>query len=137
MSISTGHLISNVSRSRAEQRQEVVDAATQVIVSFATWPKGDLKEVRADTFASNYLLPPELLKNIPDPSIWDERKSIEVASKLKVSTIALAVALKEAGFIDDATFYPSAPGRFHLKQKRTRNYQRPSHRGEKSENKLC
>ena len=87
-----------------EAAHAIIDAATQVIVSFATWPKGDLKEVRANTFASNYLLPPELLKNIPDPSIWDERKSIEVASKLKVSTIALAVALKEAGFIDDAAF---------------------------------
>jgi Zn-dependent peptidase ImmA (M78 family)/transcriptional regulator with XRE-family HTH domain len=82
----------------------IFDSSDQVVVSFTTWAKGDLREIRANTFASSLLLPPSLLNAIPDAHLWDEKKAVDYASRLKVSTVALAVALKEGDFIDDSTF---------------------------------
>ncbi len=87
-----------------EAAHAIFDAADEVIISFENWDKKDLKEVRANTFASRYLLPPQLLRAIPSPVEWDAQKGIDYASKFKVSTFALAVALKEANLIDDSTF---------------------------------
>jgi hypothetical protein len=47
-------------------------------------------------------MPTEILQAIPDPSRWTSEKALEWASRLKVSTTALARALKGAGLIDDA-----------------------------------
>jgi Zn-dependent peptidase ImmA (M78 family)/transcriptional regulator with XRE-family HTH domain len=82
----------------------IFDSSEQVVVSFTGWSKGDLREIRANTFAANLLLPPSLLKAIPDGGHWDEKKAVEYAARLKVSTLALAVALKEADLIDESTF---------------------------------
>lgn len=73
-----------------------------VLVSFKGAGR-DYVEVGANNFASQYLMPPEFLKNIPQPDKWDEDKAIEWADKLKVSTEALAYALKNAALIDRAT----------------------------------
>ncbi len=73
-----------------------------VIVSF----KGmgtDYREVGANYFASRYLMPIEFLKKIPDAQIWNKEKALIWANKLKVSTEALAYALKNAGLIDYKT----------------------------------
>ena len=59
----------------------------------------DFREVRANSFAGNYLMPPQLLKKIPDPHFWDENKAIEWANKLQVSTTAFAIGLKSANLI--------------------------------------
>jgi Zn-dependent peptidase ImmA (M78 family)/transcriptional regulator with XRE-family HTH domain len=82
----------------------IFDSSDQVVISFTTWAKGDLREIRANTFAANLLLPPSLLKAIPDGHWWDEKKAVEYAARFKVSTYALAVGLKEADIIDDGTF---------------------------------
>jgi len=59
----------------------------------------DFREVRANSFAGNYLMPPQFLKKIPDPHFWDENKVIEWANKLQVSTTAFAIGLKSANLI--------------------------------------
>jgi hypothetical protein len=73
--------------------------ADDVIVSF-TNTKADLVETRANAFASRYLLPLEITKQIPVRQ-WTRAEIVKWASQFKVSTTALAIALKEAGIIDD------------------------------------
>src|SRR5262249_35847194 len=80
----------------------IFDGSEQIVVSFAT-SKGDLREIRANTFAANLLLPPSLLSAIPDARRWDVQKAVDYAARFKVSTSALAVALKENALIDDST----------------------------------
>jgi len=64
-----------------------------------------LVEVRANAFASNYLLPPEFLANIASSvSTWTDAVLVEWAARLKVSTLMLRIALKERGFISESTF---------------------------------
>jgi Zn-dependent peptidase ImmA (M78 family) len=69
------------------------------IVSFAR-AGFDLVEIRANTFASRFLLPPSFLQDIPVRN-WSRDALAEWASKLKVSAIALAIGLKESGLITE------------------------------------
>ena len=73
-----------------------------IIVSFKGTSK-DYIEVGANYFASYYLMPPDFLKKIPDAHVWDQEKALIWANKLKVSTEALAYALKNAKLIDKKT----------------------------------
>jgi len=84
-----------------EAAHAIFDADDNVIISFTKWDRKDLVEIRADTFASHYLMPPEFLKNIPDSKIWNKEKALEWANKLKVSTEALSYALRGQELIDD------------------------------------
>jgi Zn-dependent peptidase ImmA (M78 family) len=81
----------------------ILDDEEDVVVSFAKWKKGDLVEVRANTFASRYLMPPEFIRQIPEPTAWNSSKVIQWANQLKVSTEALAYALRDAGLINQQT----------------------------------
>jgi Zn-dependent peptidase ImmA (M78 family) len=74
-----------------------------VVVSFSQWKSRDLVEVRANTFASRYLLPPTLLKKIPVEK-WNGGQLVHWAAKLKVSSAALAIGLKESEIISDSTY---------------------------------
>jgi Zn-dependent peptidase ImmA (M78 family)/DNA-binding XRE family transcriptional regulator len=85
-----------------EAAHSILDDA-DLIVSFTTWSRSNLSEIRANTFASNYLMPPSFLRKIPHVKIWDTEKAIEWANKMKVSTEALAIALSEAKLIDGNT----------------------------------
>jgi Zn-dependent peptidase ImmA (M78 family) len=60
----------------------------------------DLREVRANAFASHYLLPPKFLEKLPTPEKWTEQQIVDWANKMKVSTWAMSIALKESGLID-------------------------------------
>lgn len=73
-----------------------------VVVSFVG-SGYDLIEVRANAFASRFLMPPEFLRAIPVKDGWDEHLSVEWAGKLTVSVEALVYALREAGIMDEAT----------------------------------
>lgn len=81
-----------------EVAHAILDDDQDVIVSF-TSDKGNLSEIRANVFASKYLMPLEFLRMIPSPDRWDQQKAVDWASKLKVSTQSLAYALKDAGLI--------------------------------------
>jgi len=81
-----------------EVAHAILDDDQDVIVSF-TSETNELPEIRANVFASQYLIPPEFLRNIPSPNQWDSQKALDWANKLKVSTQALAYALRNADCI--------------------------------------
>lgn len=83
-----------------EAAHAILDDDQDFVVSFSG-EKNDLSEIRANTFASRYLMPPEFLRQIPQSDQWDPTKAREWASKLKVSTEALAYALKDAGLVSE------------------------------------
>lgn len=84
-----------------EAAHAILDADQEFVVSFQG--KSELPEVRANIFASAFLLPPEALKTIPDVATWTQEKAQLWAAKLKVSTKALSIALSKAGLVADAT----------------------------------
>jgi len=86
-----------------EAAHTILDEGDDVLVSFA-WDKQELKEVRANAFASAYLMPPEFISKIPENNKWTTEKAIEWANKLKVSTHALAIALSENKVINKETY---------------------------------
>ena len=81
-----------------EVAHAILDDDQDVIVSF-TGDTSNLSEIRANVFASQYLMPPEFLRNIPSPNQWDPQKAVDWANRLKVSTQALAYALRGADCI--------------------------------------
>lgn len=84
-----------------EVAHAIFDSSESVTVSYqrnsAKYENKDLKEIRANSFASHYLMPPELL---PDGEKWDVELGLHWAKKLKVSTEALSYALLDANKID-------------------------------------
>jgi Zn-dependent peptidase ImmA (M78 family) len=65
----------------------------------------NLIEIRANTFASRYLLPPELLhKKIPPTTNWNEDQIIFLSNQLQVNPQTLAIALKDAGIISNVVY---------------------------------
>ncbi|MGB6378034.1 MAG: XRE family transcriptional regulator [Syntrophobacteria bacterium] len=81
-----------------EGAHAVLDDEKDFNVSFVR-EKRDYSEIRANTFASRYLMPLDFLRGIPNAKQWDPEKAIYWANKLKVSTEALAYALREADLI--------------------------------------
>jgi len=86
-----------------EMAHAILDNEDDSLVSF-TWDKTNLKEVRANTFASAYLLPPEAIIKIPDYQCWTHEKAIEWANKFKVSAQVLAISLSENRLINRAAY---------------------------------
>ena len=80
-----------------EAAHALIDREEDVVVSF--WRDRDLREIRTNSFASHFLVPPRFLKSIPEPTRWSKPKTIEWANKFKVSSEVLSIALKEAGLI--------------------------------------
>lgn len=83
-----------------EAAHSILDDNKDVVVSFKKWSKDNLVEIRANTFASNYLLPPYFIKSIP-VKYWDTKKVLEWADKLNVNTEAFAIALKNEKIISE------------------------------------
>lgn len=87
-----------------EAAHAIFDSSEAVVVTYqrgsSRFDKGDLKEIRANRFASCYLMPPDLLPRVPH---WTSEQAAHWAQQLRVSTIALSIALSEAGRIDEAT----------------------------------
>lgn len=82
-----------------EAAHGIFDSKESVIISFSKPPKEDLIETRANTFASQFLLPPEILTKIPNSMTWDDEKAIEYGIKFEVSTHALSIALLQVNLI--------------------------------------
>ncbi len=82
-----------------EAAHAIFDREDEVVVSF--WNTNDLKEVRANTFASRYLMPPEFLTKIPNSTSWDREKLLKWAQDMRVNPRALVIALSAEGLIED------------------------------------
>lgn len=87
-----------------EMAHAMFDADQGATVSFEQPDGADLVEVRANRFASCYLMPPAFLSKLPDPNGWDDSDAIGWANELRVSCSALAIALREAKLVDPATY---------------------------------
>lgn len=85
-----------------EAAHAILDDDRDFVVSFTKWDRKDLSEVRANTFASYFLMPPALLKKIPDSNSWDKNKIIFYSKRLMVNPEPLTYALKETDLITDA-----------------------------------
>lgn len=86
-----------------ETAHSIFDSDEKVMVTYevtsSKYSKQDLIEVRANSFASNYLMPPEMLHSI---SSWDTNSIAYWAQQFRVSTAALSKALKDEGIITQA-----------------------------------
>jgi len=86
-----------------EAAHGILDRDQEFVVSFASESTRDQKvEIRANTFASHYILPQSLVEGIPVTE-WSGAEAVHWANRLKVSTWALSIALKETGRIDAET----------------------------------
>lgn len=87
-----------------EAAHAIFDSSEAVIVSYqrgsSHYREDDLKEIRANRFASCYLMPPDQL---PQVARWTAEQAVSWAQRLRVSTAALAIALREAGYINSST----------------------------------
>ena len=87
-----------------EMAHAIFDAEQGASVSFERPDGSDLVEVRANRFASCYLMPPAFLSKLPDPNGWKDSEAIDWANRLRVSSSALAIALREAKLITQTTY---------------------------------
>jgi Zn-dependent peptidase ImmA (M78 family) len=87
-----------------EMAHAIFDADQEASVSFEQAGGSDLVEVRANRFASCYLMPPAFLSKLPDPNGWSDSDAIDWANKLRVSCSALAIALREAKLANQTAY---------------------------------
>lgn len=83
-----------------EMAHAIFDSGSGPSVSYFKTQGPDMLEVRANRFASCYLMPPEFLRHLPAPASWTEADAQHWANELRVSCEALGIALKEAGIAD-------------------------------------
>lgn len=79
-----------------EVGHSILDDENDFVVSFENWEHGDLVEVRANTFAAHYILPPEYIKQMPAIE-WSRTMIVDAASRLRVNVDALLIALQREG----------------------------------------
>jgi Zn-dependent peptidase ImmA (M78 family) len=84
-----------------EMAHAIFDSGSGPSVSYHKPHGKDMLEVRANRFASCYLMPPEFLCKLPSPSSWTEAEAQHWANELRVSCEALGFALKEAQLVDE------------------------------------
>lgn len=87
-----------------EMAHAIFDLAKGASVSFERPNGSDMLELRANRFASCFLMPPAFLAQLPNPSRWSDSDVQRWANEMRVSCIALAIALKEAKLVDAAAY---------------------------------
>lgn len=87
-----------------EMAHAIFDSARGASVSFEGPSGADRLELRANRFASCFLMPPAFLSKLSALSQWTNADALRWANELRVSCIALAIALKEANLIDKVTY---------------------------------
>lgn len=101
-----------------EAAHAIFDSSDAVVVTFrresSRYDIKNLKEIRANRFASCYLMPPSVL---PRNVQWTGDRAVEWAQKFRVSSSALGIALKEADLIDDSTAREIGAARVPLAEK--------------------
>jgi Zn-dependent peptidase ImmA (M78 family)/transcriptional regulator with XRE-family HTH domain len=101
-------ILVNLAEGLARQRFSVahelghalLDEKTITLSMVGEWNSNDLVEVRANTFASHFLIPPVLLANLPKDRWVDPAEVSSWAGRLRVSVPALLSALHAAKLID-------------------------------------
>jgi len=83
-----------------EVAHAIFDLDQEATVSLDRYPGLDLREVRANRFASCFLMPPEFLKKIRVTQRWSDEECLHWANELRVSCSALGIALAEAGLVE-------------------------------------
>lgn len=86
-----------------EVAHAILDDENEFVLSIGSKDVPNYSEIRANTFASRYLIPPGLLRSIPNNDIWNEDRIIDYANRIWVSASAFVIALKEAKLIDAST----------------------------------
>lgn len=99
-----------------EAAHAILDEDEEFILS-SRWKKGDLVEIRANTFAAHYLVPSSVIDLLRSVDEWTPEKIIDVASKLRVSVSMIANRLSESGLIDEASRNRLSEHRVPLRQK--------------------
>ena len=89
-----------------EAAHAVLDEGDDCSVSFSRWNPRDLSEVRANAFASQYLMPPDFLTRIPGHRTWPPDQFLRWAHELRVNPEPFAYALKDAGLIGESRVPP-------------------------------
>ena len=87
-----------------EMAHAIFDSDSGASVSLEGPGESDMVELRANRFASCFLMPPAFLARLPDPAQWTDANAQQWANELRVSCVALAIALKEAKLIDTAAY---------------------------------
>lgn len=86
-----------------EVAHSIFDSTEGVMVSYevasSRYSREDLVEIRANSFASNYLMPPQMLHSI---SPWNAETVKYWAQNFRVSTAALAKALRDEKIVTGA-----------------------------------
>jgi len=86
-----------------EVAHAIFDSADGVMVTYqpksSKYDKNELQEIRANSFASCYLMPLAMLRKLPS---IDSTSAQHWARQFSVSTAALAKALKDAGLVDES-----------------------------------
>lgn len=81
-----------------EAGHAILDDTEEPVVSFAS--STSYEEIRANNFASHFLIPPEFLQNLAKTNIkWDEETVIKWANELRVNIQTLVFALEDAKVI--------------------------------------
>jgi len=87
-----------------EMAHAIFDSEQGASVSFERPSGSSILELRANRFASCFLMPPVFLAQLPDPAQWTDADAQRWANDLRVSCVALAIALKEGKLIDEAGY---------------------------------
>ena len=87
-----------------EMAHAIFDSTDGASVSFEGPSGTDMVELRANRFASCFLMPPAFLTQLPAPATWTDTQALHWANELRVSCVALAIALKEARLIDTTVY---------------------------------
>ena len=85
-----------------EAGHAVLDDTEDFVVSFANWAKDDLVEIRANTFAAHYLMPPEYVTRMPTIE-WTSESVVDVAHRMRVNVDVLLIALVRDRRMDGST----------------------------------
>ncbi|MGZ8218322.1 helix-turn-helix domain-containing protein [Methylomagnum sp.] len=83
-----------------ELAHAILDIDKDVVVSLTKWTENDLVEIRANTFASHYLIPPETLSVLSPINQLNASFLIDLANRFKVNIEPLLYSLKNNGFLD-------------------------------------
>lgn len=84
-----------------EAAHAIFDVRDGFVVSFEKGHKDELVEVRANRFASQFLMPPEFLKAIRVKA-WDRASVLKWANEIRVNPEALVYALTDADLLPRA-----------------------------------